>query len=238
MKNFSPGLVPTLITVPCVLILLALTIWQVNRYNWKIDLINEVNSQLASEPVVLPAGDIDPEEWQYRRVKLTGIFDHDHEIHLFAHAEGGRAGFQIITPFKRTAEGDIILVNRGWVPKDRLEPQTRIDGQIKGETTVSGIARKPWSKSWSFLPESNSQDNVWLYGELDDMADHLGIKVAPLFVELDEGDVPGGYPIGGQTRVTLPNNHIQYAFTWLGLAVAMIVIYILYGLKRGRSKQG
>ncbi len=238
MKNFSPGLVPTLITVPCVLILLALTIWQVNRYAWKVDLTNQINSQLSAAAVALPAGDLDPEEWHYRRVSLTGEFDHDNEIHLFSHTTKGRSGFQIITPFMRGEEEDIILVNRGWVPEVNKEAQTRLEGQIEGEVTVTGIARKPWGKSWSFLPKSNAEDNVWLYGELAAMADHLNVSVAPIFVELDEADVPGGLPRGGQTRVSLSNNHIQYAFTWLGLAIAMIVIYILYGLKRGRSKQG
>ena len=237
MKHFSPGIIPTLITVPCVLILLALTIWQVNRYNWKVDLTDRINDQLAAAPVGLPATGVDPEEWQYRRVSLTGTFDHDKELHLFSHTGGGRAGFQIITPFMRSAEGDAILVNRGWVPEGNKEQQTRSEGQIGGEVMVTGIARKPWGKSWSFMPESNSQDNVWLYGELTEMADHLGMMVAPIFVELDASEVPGGLPIGGQTRVSLPNNHIQYAFTWLGLAVAMIVIYILYGVKRGQLRQ-
>jgi surfeit locus 1 family protein len=237
MKNFSPGIVPTLITVPCVLILLALTIWQVNRYSWKVDLMDQINSQLAAAPVALPVGDIDPEVWHYRRVSLTGEFDNDREIHLFSHTDKGRSGFQIITPFKRATEGDVILVNRGWVPESNKDAETRAEGQIAGEVTVTGVARKPWGKSWSFLPGSNATDNVWLYGELAEMAEHLNITVAPVFVELDALEIPGGLPRGGQTRVSLPNNHIQYAFTWLGLAVALIVIYILYGLKRGRSRQ-
>lgn len=237
MKKFSPGVIPTLITVPCVVILLALTVWQVNRYSWKIDLIDQINNQLAAAPVTLPAGDIIPEEWHYRRVSLTGKFDHEHELHLFAHTKKGRSGFQVITPFKRTNERDIILVNRGWVPEANIDPQTRPEGQISGEVTVTGVARKPWGKSWSFLPGSNAEDNVWLYGELAKMAEHLNITVAPVFVELDAAEVPGGLPKGGQTRISLPNNHIQYAFTWLGLAIALIVIYVLYGLKRGGSKQ-
>tara|TARA_R100000005_G_scaffold96585_1_gene84839 strand:+ start:26948 stop:27673 length:726 start_codon:yes stop_codon:yes gene_type:complete len=235
MKNFSPGLVPTLVTIPCVLILLALTVWQINRYDWKTDLVATINSQLAEAPVTLPPGNIDPKEWQYRRVRLTGEFEHDKEIHLFAHADKGRAGFQIITPFRRTVEGDLVLVNRGWVPEANKEPATRPEGQIEGLVTVTGIVRKPWSKAWSFMPDNNWEDNVWLYGELDEMAEHLGLPVEPVFVEHDKANVPGGLPIGGQTRITLPNNHIQYAFTWLGLAGAMVIIYLLYGLKRGRA---
>jgi len=236
MKNFSPGVIPTLVTVPVVLILLALSVWQVNRYNWKIDLINQIETQLAAEPVPLPSSGVVPEDWQYRRVILTGEFDHSKEIHLFSHADKGRKGFQIITPFLRKNEGDVVLVNRGWVPEARRDPSMRSDGQIEGEVSISGIVRKPWHKSWSFMPESNAETNIWLYGELDAMSRHLGLQTAPVFVEVDADKVPGGFPIGGQTRVSIPNNHIEYAFTWLGLAIAMIVIYVLYGRSRARNQ--
>jgi len=235
MKNFSPGLLPTIITVPVVVILLVLSVWQINRYSWKVDLTDQINTQLAAEPAILPKGDLAPEDWQYRRVSLTGEFNHEQEIHLFSHADKGRKGFQIITPFRRSVEGDIILVNRGWVPDTRKDAEKRAEGQIAGEVTLNGIVRKPWGKGWSFMPASNAETNVWLYGELPEMASHLSLQVAPVFVEVEAMDVPGGFPIGGQTRVTLPNNHFQYAFTWAGLAIAMLVIYLVYGFKRGRN---
>jgi surfeit locus 1 family protein len=31
-------------------------------------------------------------------------------------------------------------------------------------------------------------------------------------------------PVGGVTDIDLPNNHLQYAFTWYGLAVVLVVI--------------
>ncbi|TNE35188.1 MAG: SURF1 family protein [Alphaproteobacteria bacterium] len=237
MKKFSPGILPTLVTVPVVIILLALCVWQVNRYSWKINLIDTINSQLAAPAVEMPTGDLDPEKWQYRRVKLTGHYEHDKELHLFAHADPGREGFQIITPFVRSGNGEVVLVNRGWVPKNKVNPETRPAGQVRGDVTITGVIRKPWGKAYSFMPESSATDNVWLYGQLSKMADYLKMKVAPVFVELDANDVPGGLPIGGQTRITLPNNHIQYAFTWLGLAITMAIIFVIYGLKRGKGDE-
>jgi surfeit locus 1 family protein len=51
--------------------------------------------------------------------------------------------------------------------------------------------------------------------------------VLPVFVEAGPGS-PDTFPIGGQTRVELPNDHLQYAITWFLLAVALAVIYVLY----------
>ena len=54
------------------------------------------------------------------------------------------------------------------------------------------------------------------------------LDVPPFFIEAEKSDVPGGWPEGGQTRLSLPNNHLQYAITWFGLAAALIVIYAFY----------
>lgn len=232
MKKFAPGLVPTLFTVPLIIALLALTIWQVNRYQWKIDWLDTLTSQLSEEPQAMPEGDFDLKEWNYRRVYLQGEFLHDKEIHLFAHADKGRQGFHVITPFEQVDGKGIVLVNRGWVPKHLKDNAKRAEGNIEGPLLISGIIRRPWAKSYSFLPESDVEDNVWLFGELAQMADHLNIEVAPAFVELDDMPVPGGFPKGGQTVITLHNDHIEYAITWFGLSLAMLVIYVVYGRRR------
>ncbi|MBL4908203.1 MAG: SURF1 family protein [Sneathiella sp.] len=237
MKKFSPGVWPTVMTVPAVLIMLTLSVWQLNRYNWKVDLVDTLNQQLAEAPVFLPGGVIDPEDWGYRRVMMKGEFLHEKEIHLFSHAVKGRKGFQVITPFVRTDNQGIVLVNRGWVPDTKKDADNRKQGLQTGELVVSGIVKKPWSKGWSFMPDSNEKTNVWLYGEIDRMATYLNMEVAPVFVELDKSDVPGGWPLGGQTRISIPNNHIEYFFTWLGLAVAMSVIFVVFGLNRGRNQE-
>jgi surfeit locus 1 family protein len=55
-----------------------------------------------------------------------------------------------------------------------------------------------------------------------------------VIVEVDATPNPGGWPKGGQTIVTLPNDHLQYAITWFLLAAALVVIYFAYHRARGR----
>jgi surfeit locus 1 family protein len=67
------------------------------------------------------------------------------------------------------------------------------------------------------------------------MAQHAGVepeRLAPVFLEAGAAPNPGGLPIGGQTRVNLPNDHLQYAITWYALAVGLAVIYVAYHLRR------
>jgi len=39
---------------------------------------------------------------------------------------------------------------------------------------------------------------------------------------------------GGQTRIDFPNDHLQYAITWFGLAPGLFAVYLVYHHSRGR----
>ncbi len=47
--------------------------------------------------------------------------------------------------------------------------------------------------------------------------------------------MPGGLPEGGQTRLSIPNNHLQYVITWYGLAGALVAVWIARSIRRGRA---
>ncbi|MCG8690946.1 MAG: SURF1 family protein [Minwuiales bacterium] len=234
MSSFRPAFWPTVMTVPAVLAMIALGSWQVYRLDWKLNLIAQMEAQLAAAPVPLPAGALDPEAWDYRRVTVSGSFDHAKEVHMVSHSHRGNLGYHIYTPFYRDDGGGVVLVNRGWVPSDNKDPATRAEGQIAGPVVVDGIARKSWGQA-SFVPDNDPAQNVWFFPDLSAIAETMAIEPPTVFVAAGPAANPGGYPLGGQTKVTLRNNHLSYAITWYGLAVALVVIYILW--HRSRRKR-
>jgi surfeit locus 1 family protein len=212
-------------------VLLGLGGWQVQRLFWKQDLIDTVTAQIAEPPVTLPARVDDTAPWQYRRVSVRGVFLHDKEIHLIAHDSHGRLGYDIITPLVRNDAAGTVLVNRGWVPTDNLDPATRSEGQLAGAVTINGLVRLPWRQGW-FVPDNDPQANVWFWGDAAGMAAAAGVDAPSLFVDADATANPGGLPLGGQTRVSFRNDHLQYALTWFALALCLAVVYLLYSRKR------
>ena len=47
----------------------------------------------------------------------------------------------------------------------------------------------------------------------------------PVFLDATyDSSVPGG-PIGGQTRITLRNDHMSYLITWYGLSLATAFLW-------------
>ncbi len=231
-----PALWPTLITVPSLIVLLALGTWQVQRLHWKEGLIAARQSALAAAPVPLPATLDDPAAFAFRRVTVRGRFRHRDEIHLIATSLEGEGGYQVVTPLERADGGGIVLVNRGWVPYERKHPESRAEGQLAGEVTIEGIATLPGSKGF-FVPDNDDDANVWFWRDLPGMARHLGLEVQPLFVEAGPAPNPGGYPRGGQSRVELRNDHLSYAITWYALAAALAAVYLIYHWRRGGAER-
>lgn len=231
--RFRPSFWPTVFTIPAVLVLLGLGSWQLDRLAWKTELIDGIQSRLATPPATLPAllfeADGSLESIQYRRVRLAGTFLHDAEMYLAARSMNGNPGYHVVTPFRLTGDG-VVMIDRGWVPYERKEPSQRPAGQIAGEVTLDAVVRVPRpEKNW-LQPDNEPQNNMWFWVDLPAMSAHAGIadEAAPVYVEAATAETPGGFPIGGQTRVNLPNDHLQYALTWYALAVILVVIYVVY----------
>ena len=64
----------------------------------------------------------------------------------------------------------------------------------------------------------------------------LGLELLPVVIEADASASPGELPIGGQTQIELPNNHLQYAITWYGLAAALVAVYVAFGVQRQEER--
>ena len=229
-------------------ILCGLGTWQVQRLHWKEALIARVSAGLKAAPVPAPG----PKAWptldfgksEYEPVTVTGRFDNAKEIHvLYALTEpkgpiGGR-GYFVMTPFT-TTDGWIVYVNRGFVPAAKVDPATRLEGQVEGETTVVGPLRQPGRRSW-FMPADNVAKNQWISRDpaLYAAAEGLPAKeVAPYIIdERYDPARPGGLPQGGETVVSFPNNHLGYLITWYGLALSLALVYVPYMWRRLRERR-
>jgi surfeit locus 1 family protein len=234
--RFRPTLWPTLFSVPALIVLIALCVWQVQRLSWKQALIAERETRVAAEPVALPAAGGDPADIEFRRVRFEGAFAHDKELYLGARSLNGSAGYHVLTPFALTGGGSV-LVDRGWVPVERKLPDQRPEGQVTGTQTLEAVARVPHGQAW-LQPDNEPQHNMWFFVDLPAMAKATGVDLrTDLYVDAGPAGNPGKYPVGGQTRIELPNDHLQYAITWGLLALALAVIYVLYHLKLERERR-
>jgi len=205
--------------------------WQVQRKKWKENLIADLQQRSNSQPVPLPEDLDELKDLEYYPVYVKGHFLHDKELYMGprsllthgdASTQGGlmsknqskNTGYLVVTPFKLADRDLTILVNRGWVPSKNKDPRSRKQGQIDDEIELVGIVRLRENRP-NFIPNNNPEANSWFYRDLDEMARLT--DASPVFLDsVSHFDVPGG-PVGGQTRVTLRNEHMSYIFTWYSL---------------------
>jgi surfeit locus 1 family protein len=232
---------PGFATLVALAILLSLGTWQLQRRAWKADLIARVESRAHGEPGAI----VPPSEWprwqpgedEFRRVRVNGTFLHEHETPVHGLAPGQRGapvqGFYLMTPL-RLADGPVVMVNRGFVPTDLRDLAARPESRPTGEVTVTGLVRAPETRTW-FTPDDAPAQNRWFTRDPQAIAAARGFAtVAPFYVEADATPNPGGWPRGGQTRLDLPNNHLQYALTWYGIAMTLVGVFAAFAWRRLR----
>lgn len=227
-----------LAAIPVFLVLIGLGTWQVERLAWKEALLATIESRVDAPPVPLAevlAGDMSIADQEYRPVTVAGVFDHAAERHFFATHEG-ETGFYVYTPLKLDS-GDWLFVNRGFVPYDRKDAATRAEGQVAGRVEITGLVRAALAgKPSSIVPDNDPQKNIFYWKDIRAMAASSGLPAdAPilgLFVDAGPAPNPGGLPVGGVTMIDLPNNHLQYAVTWYGLAAALAGVVAAMLLRR------
>jgi surfeit locus 1 family protein len=202
--------------------------WQVERRAWKHALVARVAARVTAPPAALPVPATWPrlraDDYEYRRVAVTGRFRHDRETFVQALTERG-AGFWVLTPLE-TARGTL-LVNRGFVPPERRRPATRVAAQVPGMATVTGLLRVS-EPGGGFLRRNNPANDRWYSRDVAAIARTRSLgDVAPFFLDADAAPNPGGLPVGGLTVVRFADNHLVYSVTWFGLAAMSLAAAVL-----------
>jgi surfeit locus 1 family protein len=236
MAGFRPQFLPTVMSVPALLLLLGLGAWQIQRLGWKERLIAERSAALAAPLVPAPQTLEEARRLEFRHVFVDGMFLNNKEIYLVASAGAGSIGYRVLTPIEEPS-GHIVFIDRGYIPSRLRDPKTRAAGEIAGRARIVGLLRLPPNgrPNW-FLPDNRPDLDTWFWVDLPAMAaaDKLG-RVAPFYIDADATPNPGGWPKGGVMPPELPNHHLQYAITWFSLAAALVVIYLLYHRRRAGS---
>lgn len=235
---FRPLLWPTVATVIALTILVGLGVWQLERLQWKLNLVATIKHRLIETPLEVPAqsewATLDLKQLEYHRLKLEGHFLNDRELYYFAQDDEGTAGVDVITPFVLADGSRTILVDRGFVPRDYIDIAARAAGQIEGPTSLIAVARAPQARGIFSAPD-DVKGNLWFTRDPIAMASGLELSnVAPFYVEADATPNVGGLPIGGRTQVNIRNEHFGYALTWFGLAFVLFAVYLAYHWSNGR----
>ena len=216
---------PAVMTAAMLAVLLGLGTWQVQRLHWKQALLARIARAEAAPPIPLPAN-----PRPFTKVAATGRLRNDLSALYGAEVQdtssGPQLGARLIVPLERQG-AEPVLVDRGWVPSNRRQPIAQPGGQV----TIEGYVR-PGDKPGLF--SARDDPAARLFYTLDPAAIGMALglpRVAPFVLVAMGPPPPEHWPAPAHHLPRPPNNHLAYAITWYGLAVSLVVIFVIWARK-------
>lgn len=216
----------TAIAAGCV----ALGVWQLDRLT-EIKELNARNTsryELAPQPIEKLMRDApdDISALLYRRTTVSGTFRPDEEVLIRSQVRGGTAGFDVVTPMVIDS-GEVVAVNRGWVPLEFDEPPVVAAPPPSGHTTVAGVVRL--SRQRGALGRDDSVDptaDVLSRVDLDLLDRRFTGTLLPVYVEVVGEIDPTILPVpAAPPDFSDEGSHLAYAIQWFSFALVGVVGY-------------
>lgn len=222
----------TLFTVLLLPLLISLGFWQLQRAEEKTALAVAFEQKQHRPPALLAGLQTgDPEDLAYLPVKLQGRYLQGRDFLLDNRMQGRKYGNEVLTAFE-LADGQLALVNRGWIIADpgRMSlpavPPAPQAAELTGKVYVQ--PGEPYLLAEQDLGGVSWPKQVQAV-DMEKMSAALGVATDSLFpypVRIDP-DQPGALSVDWQIINVSPEKHQGYAVQWFSMAAALALIYLL-----------
>lgn len=231
---------PAILTIVMLSVLLMLGFWQVERLAWKQDLLARIAERQKASPLTLSSkadiAKLTKADDEYRRASLRGRYGRA-QLFWFTQIENkpqglprqDAAGYHVLVPFF-LEDGTPLLLDRGFVPA-RLKDTPDANPDMPQKLAV--ILR--WPDGRGRFDNADKPNEGLVYVRDPEAIGRYWQLAMPPF--LAEAALPGKHwPRGGQTRMKIANNHLQYAGTWFGLAIVLVIISGLWHIRFWKNR--
>ena len=199
--------------------------WQLQRLQWKNDLISSIELNYNSKTIDFPILNDADNKYEYMQTHIEGKFVVKQSMFFFRSNLKGESGYEIVVPFKTTLSKDVYVII-GWIPfdkKDEIDLKfiddsalTKIEGSL-----IYSKKRKP------LIPDNDISSNVWYLMNSEEMDIVNNLNSSNYLLKItDKNYFPQILIEFEPTNIT--NNHLQYAGTWFLLALVNTIMYIYF----------
>ncbi|WP_417445770.1 SURF1 family protein [Kangiella sp.] len=245
-RLFAPTLIPTIAFLLLLPVLLRLGVWQLDRAEEKRQLIANLEAKSSEQSISLEQA-LQLDNPDQTKVTVAGQPVSDVYLVVDNQKHEGRLGYEVYALWQTESGSSgklpkYILVSRGWLPRrDFYEKVPDIhkftDNQLSGQLY--------FSKGSNQVVAQNAQwqkfDDAWLIGQFDletlaEKAGEIGYYTAP-FVVRQQADPGSPFVRQWELVASPPEKHIAYAVQWFGMALVLIILFIVLNLKRERQDE-
>ena len=225
-----------LIAIPVIAVgMLALGFWQLSRLQARRAENARIESRLTAPLVALEQLDLsgDLAAFEYRPVTVRGAFDYEQEIAWRNQAYQGAPGVHVITPL-RLADGNAVLVDRGWIPALEADRESRVAfPQPAGEVTINGLIRLPGGRRYDFepqdkVPEGEGRLDAWFFLDVSRIQNQIPYPLYPVVVQQSPDPQSRALPLRAYDFQLDDGPHLSYAIQWFAFAAIAIIGPLVY----------
>nr|WP_159063696.1 SURF1 family protein [Thaumasiovibrio occultus] len=209
-----------LFTVGVLLLLVKLGLWQLSRAEEKTVLLADLT---ARQNTIFTALTALPDDARFYRVELRGTLDLNAPLLLDNQLYQGRVGYQLHYPLT-TEQGEIILVNFGWLAAPLARAQLPTLPLISAQQTIDGLLSQPSANL--VLADTPNEFHRIQRIDIEKINQQLGITLVPYVVQLSASH-PDALRVIWQPSVMGPEKHIGYAVQWFAMALAICGIVLV-----------
>ncbi|MGD9772655.1 SURF1 family protein [Diaphorobacter sp.] len=214
--------------------------WQLQRAAHKTALQATMDERQARAPLqgaeLQQALDQAPDAGQllHRRVLLQGQWLAGATVFLDNRQMNGRPGFFVFTPLRLANGNRVVLVQRGWVPRNFLDRTQLPDVTTPaGTVQLQGRLAGPPARLYEFAPTAPGEGSSRIRQNLDlaSYAAQTGLALAPLTV-MQTGAASEGLQRDWAPIDSGVDKHYGYAFQWFGLCGLVAILYVWFQFVR------
>lgn len=222
----------TLVVILGVLFLIRLGFWQLDRLEQRRAFNARVLSQIDRPMLDLNRDKFDPADlinMEYRKVIVSGEYDHDQEILLRNQVWEYQPGYHILTPL-RLKTNEAILVDRGWIPLDAADQLAQF--HEPGMQRVKGWIRRPQSKpDFGGVPDptlspGEARLSAWNIVNLERIQQQVSFSLLPVYIQQMPESGWQRMPHRSQPVLQLSEgSHLGYALQFFSFAALLFLGY-------------
>ena len=247
MRKKKPTIIRPILAIIAVVICLAMVrlgIWQLDRAEQKKEILTQSidRSKQTAVPVQSLFNQFDSNfnTLRFRQVTASGSYLSKQSIYIDNQVYEQKVGYALMTPFKLSGSGDVILVDRGWLSVGLSRGVLPNFDTPEGEVLIEGRLNLPYAKPPIWNDKYDVADGmVWQYLPITEFNTQTGLSAVPLVLELAPNNAEGsssGAVVNWQSiNDEWVFKHQAYAFQWFSMALVFAIACLILLVKSIRN---
>ncbi len=213
------------------------SMWQWERYLYKLDLIETYDKNSEIPAFEFPTSGEELKDFEsiiHRKVEISGEYDFEREMIVLNRANAVGPGYWLLTPMKLEGTDRHVIVSRGFIPFEDREPETWEKYRFSKKETLKATVQETVPPKTFLTPKSadvkneNEFKRKWLYPDIEEIAKQLPYPViTAVFLQRLGAPPSGTFPAESITVRVPPSTHYGYSIEWALLAAASLVVGFL-----------